>query len=88
MNSTKSTHGKEEIPFAETKEDLWTKNNIAHAISRARKDCGKFCGVCMHRGCGSFNNVPVYGRKSLKKSKFVNRDKLRFYDTLGWASMD
>jgi hypothetical protein len=61
------------------KNDIWFKNNTAHSIARIKKDKGGlFCTVCRHHHCGDIQ--PVYGNKSLKKSKVVIQHKTKYAD--------
>jgi hypothetical protein len=63
------------------KDDLWSKNNVAHNISRTKKDKGgKYCTVCRHHHCGDIQSV--YGNRSLKKSKVVIQNKTKYTDKL------
>jgi hypothetical protein len=61
------------------KDDNWFKNNTAHSIARIKKDKGGlFCTVCRHHHCGDIQ--PVYGNRSLKKSKVIIQHKTKYAD--------
>lgn len=63
------------------KDDNWFKNITSHSISRIKKDKGgKYCTVCRHHHCGDIQ--PVYGNRSLKKSKVVIQHKTKYADKL------
>jgi hypothetical protein len=63
------------------KDDNWFKNNVSHSIARIKKDKGgKYCTVCRHHHCGDIQ--PVYGNRSLKKSKVVTQHKTKYADKI------
>lgn len=63
------------------KDDNWFKNNVAHSISRVKKDKGKiYCTYCRHHHCG--DPMRVYGNRSLKKSKVIQYAKTKYADKL------
>lgn len=62
------------------KEDAWSKNERAHQKLRARKEKNiPLCCICLTRNCIPFENVPIRGNKSMKKSKYVQHNMTKFY---------
>lgn len=64
------------------KADYWSKNEKAHQIMRIRsKNCQKLCVICMGRKCyRGMDSTPIYGRKSMKKSKYVRSHRTKMFD--------
>ena len=64
------------------KADYWFKNEKAHQIMRIRsKNCQKLCVICMGRKCNRrMDSAPIYGTKSMKKSKYVRSHKTKMFD--------